>query len=93
MRLLIVYSTIDGHTLEICERIAAIARATGHEVELAEVESASAEQLEACDRIVIGASIRYGHHRPAVKAFIDRHQAALEVRPNAFFSVMSGSFS
>ena len=53
MRLLIVYSTIDGHTLEICERIAAIARATGHEVELAEVESASAEQLEACDRIVI----------------------------------------
>lgn len=35
MRLLIVYSTIDGHTLEICERIAAIARATGHEVELA----------------------------------------------------------
>jgi len=87
MRLLIVYSTIDGHTLEICERIAAIARATGHEVELAEVESASAEQLEACDRVVIGASIRYGHHRPAVKAFIDRHQAALEVRPNAFFSV------
>ncbi len=36
---------------------------------------------------MIGASIRYGHHRPAVKAFIDRHQAALEARPNAFFSV------
>lgn len=26
MRLLIVYSTIDGHTLEICERIAHFAR-------------------------------------------------------------------
>ena len=31
MRLLILYSTIDGHTLEICERLAAIAREGGHE--------------------------------------------------------------
>ena len=87
MRLLIIYSTIDGHTLEICERIASIAREGGHEVELAEVGVVSAAQLQACDRVVIGASIRYGHHRPAVKDFIDRHQAALEARPNAFFSV------
>jgi menaquinone-dependent protoporphyrinogen oxidase len=87
MRLLIVYSSIDGHTREICACIADIARAAGHEVELAEVESTTAEQLQACDRVVIGASIRYGRHRPAVKAFIDRHQAEIEARPNAFFSV------
>ncbi|MFU2489747.1 menaquinone-dependent protoporphyrinogen IX dehydrogenase [Thauera sp. WH-1] len=87
MRLLIVYSTIDGHTLEICERIAQLAREAGHEAELAEVEHVPVERLEACDRIVIGASIRYGRHRPAVSTFIDRHQAALEARPNAFFSV------
>ena len=87
MHLLILYSTIDGHTLEICERIAAIACAAGHEAELAEIESVPAARLQACDRVVIGASIRYGHHRPAVKAFIDRHQAALEARSNAFFSV------
>jgi len=61
MRVLIVYSTIDGHTLEICARIAEIARASGHEADLAEVESATPEQLQACDRVVIGASIRYGH--------------------------------
>ena len=41
MRLLIIHSTIDGHTLEICERIASIAREGGHEVELAEVGAAS----------------------------------------------------
>lgn len=87
MRLLIIYSTIDGHTLEICARIAAIARAAGHAAELAEVGAVSAAQLQACDRVVVGASIRYGRHRAAVKAFIDRHQAALEARPNAFFSV------
>jgi len=87
MHLLLIYSTIDGHTLEICERIAAVVRAAGHEAELAEVESVSGDRVQACDRIVIGASIRYGRHRPAVKAFIDRHQAAIEARPNAFFSV------
>jgi len=87
MRLLIAYSTIDGHTREICERIASIAAVEGHAVDLCEVEQVSSQMLDACDRVVIGASIRYGHHRPAVKAFIDRHQTALEARPNAFFSV------
>jgi hypothetical protein len=33
--------------------------------------------LEACDRVVIGASIRYGHHRPVVAAFIARRLARL----------------
>ena len=87
MRLLIAYSTIDGHTREICERIASIAAAEGHAVDLCDVGQVSAQMLDACDRVVIGASIRYGHHRPAVKDFIDRHQAALAARPNAFFSV------
>lgn len=87
MRLLIAYSTIDGHTREICDRIASIAAAQGHAVDLCEVGQVFPQMLDACDRVVIGASIRYGHHRPAVKDFIDRHQAALAARPNAFFSV------
>ncbi len=87
MRLLIAYSTTDGHTLAICERIAHIVRGEGHVVDLCEIEQISASTLEACDRVVIGASIRYGYHRPAVAAFIARHQATLEARPNAFFSV------
>ena len=87
MRLLIAYSTTDGHTLEICERIAHIVRGEGHDVDLCELEQLSSPRLEACDRVVIGASIRYGHHRPTVAAFIARHQAALDARPNAFFSV------
>lgn len=87
MRLLIAYSTTDGHTLEICERIAHIVRGEGHVVDLCEIEQVSSPALDACDRVVIGASVRYGHHRPTVAAFIARHQAALDARPNAFFSV------
>ena len=35
----------------------------------------------------MGASIRYGKHRPQVYAFIKRNEAVLESKPNAFFSV------
>ena len=37
--------------------------------------------------IVIGASIRYGKHKPEVAEFVDRHQTELDARPNAFFTV------
>ena len=87
MRLLIAYSTVDGHTLEICERIADIARAAAHTPEVVEIGSVSATQVATCDCVVIGASIRYGAHRPAVKTFIERYRTELEGRPNAFFSV------
>ena len=89
--LLILYSTTDGQTRRICERIEALLAAWQHQVTLINFLDADRELgaagLAPFDKVVIGASIRYGHHRPAVKAFIDRHQAALEARPNAFFSV------
>ena len=57
MHLLLIYSTIDGHTLEICERIAAIVRAAGHQAELAEIGTVSADGLEACDISVANDSL------------------------------------
>ncbi len=39
------------------------------------------------DRVVIGASIRYGHFHPAVDRFVKKHLAALQALPGAFFSV------
>lgn len=39
------------------------------------------------DTIVIGASIRYGKHRPDVYRFIESKRAALDGKPSAFFSV------
>ena len=49
-------------------------------------EAADAE-LEAYDKIVVGASIRYGKHRPAVVDFIERNAAVLNRKASAFFSV------
>ena len=42
---------------------------------------------ESFDKIVIGASIRYGKHRRQVHEFIGKNRQCLESRPSAFFSV------
>lgn len=86
-RTCIVYSTTDGHTLEICQRIQQILESAGQSVELVALDAASKIDWAGCDKIVIGARIRYGKHHPDVRAFIERHLDQLQARPNAFFSV------
>jgi menaquinone-dependent protoporphyrinogen oxidase len=86
-RLLLIYATTDGHTLHICERLKFLMTALGSRVTLVPIEQADALQLAHFERIVIGASIRYGHHQPQVAQFIAKHQSILESRPSAFFSV------
>jgi len=84
---LLAYSTTDGHTLHICERLKFVMTALGQRVTLLPLAQAGALDLAQFERIVIGASIRYGHHQPQVAQFISQHQALLERRPSAFFSV------
>ena len=86
-RILILYSTTDGHTREICARLQRQIEHAGHQVVVVPVTEAPDIDLGLFDKIVIGASIRYGKHRPAVYDFIKRNQALLESRPSAFFSV------
>src|SRR6185436_11708436 len=40
-----------------------------------------------CDALIVGAAIRYGHHSRALERLLKRHRAAVEARPNAFYSV------
>jgi len=84
---LLAYSTTDGHTLHICERLKFVLTALGQRVTLLPMAQAHGLDLNKFERIVIGASIRYGHHQPQVAQFIAAHQAFLESRPSAFFSV------
>jgi menaquinone-dependent protoporphyrinogen oxidase len=86
-RVLIAYATTDGHTARICERLKQVMERLGRSVTVALLAEAGALDLSGFDRVVIGASIRYGHHQPVVAEFIARHQALLESRPSAFFSV------
>lgn len=86
-RILLAYSSVDGHTRAICERLGARVQTLGHTPEVHSLAAADALDLARFDKIVIGASIRYGKHRPELYDFIRRHRQALDGRPSAFFSV------
>jgi len=85
--ILIVYSTVDGHTISICQRLQSVIEQQGHGVKLASVNDEPNVDLRLFDKIVIGASIRYGKHRPQVYGFVRRNRKVLESKPSAFFSV------
>lgn len=89
--ILIVYSTTDGHTVEICERVRKRLQQSGAEVDLLPVGQLLQGEAEAAlasrDLIVLGASIRYGKHSPQMADFIARHAGLLATKRNAFFSV------
>jgi menaquinone-dependent protoporphyrinogen oxidase len=82
-----IYSTIDGHTHEICKRLQETVARDGHEATLVELTASSSIDPGPFDKIVIGASIRYGKHRPDVARFIEEHKDVLTAKPSAFFSV------
>jgi menaquinone-dependent protoporphyrinogen oxidase len=86
-RILIAYSTVDGHTLKICARIRQWLERDGHRVTFCEIGEGTHVDADACDKIVIGASIRYGKHRKEVYEFIEAHRGFLARKPSAFFSV------
>jgi menaquinone-dependent protoporphyrinogen oxidase len=85
-KLLIIYSTTDGHTRHICERLESIA-ASGNDVSLVAMAEHPDIDVSQFDKVVIGASIRYGKHQQEVFDFIARNEKILDTKPNAFFTV------
>jgi menaquinone-dependent protoporphyrinogen oxidase len=86
-KILIIYSSIDGHTKKICNRLQLVIEQQNHQVTLVSIDDASKVDLQAFDKIVIGASIRYGKHSPKITGFINHNKQLLDSKPNAFFSV------
>ena len=84
---IMVYSTTDGHTVKICERLRDVIEQHGHAVTITELTPGGNIDLAPYDRIVIGASIRYGKHKPEVAEFIEKNVGLLRAKPSAFFSV------
>jgi menaquinone-dependent protoporphyrinogen oxidase len=85
--ILIVYSTTNGQTQKICHRLRAVIEQEQHQVAVVSIDDVSQLDLTEFDKIVMGASIRYGHHSPQIIAFIEKNRHLLDSKPNAFFSV------
>lgn len=85
--ILVLFSSTDGHTIKICQRLQDVVERDGHQATLVSIAEALLPDLDAFDKIVIGASIRYGKHSKRVVDFINCNRQTLERKPNAFFSV------
>ena len=83
---LIIYSSTDGQTKKICETIKENLP-SGNKFKLISLDEALYFNLEKCEKIIIGASIRYGRHNKKVLDFILRNKNILDLKKTAFFSV------
>ena len=83
---LIIYSTTDGQTLEICKRILLNLHVEDTS-KIVHISKAKEHDLTQFDKIIIGASIRYGKHKPELYKFIEENSSLLENKDSAFFSV------
>ena len=83
---LIIYSSTDGHTKRICERISNFLN-DGDQVKLVSLDEVTKLDLSNFKQIIIGASIRYGKHKNELYKFIEKNIHVLNIKNNAFFSV------
>ncbi|MFI8416253.1 menaquinone-dependent protoporphyrinogen IX dehydrogenase [Serratia sp. NPDC078593] len=86
MKALILYSSRDGQTHAIASYIASQLQDT-LSCDLIDLLQAENIDLSQYQRVMIGASIRYGHFHPALDKFVKRHADRLNQMPSAFFSV------
>ena len=86
-KIIIIYSSSDGHTKKICLRLQQIVEIHNHKVTLVSVNNISTIDLNSFDKIIIGASIRYGKHSKNIYEFIKENAQILDSKANAFFSV------
>lgn len=86
MKALILYSSRDGQTREIAARIAQTLapQQLCDVIDLLEVQKVEWSQY---DRVLIGASIRYGHFHPVLLKFVTQYKLELQQRVTGFFSV------
>ena len=71
-KIVLIYSTTDGQTKKIIERIKV--ELAGSNVETAPISRANELELTAFDKVVLGASIRYGKHKPEVFDFVKKQK-------------------
>ena len=83
---LIIYSSTDGQTKIICEKIKSFSK-NSESIKLISLEEASDFNLQSYEDIIIGASIRYGKHSKNLYKFISSNKETLEKKRSAFFSV------
>jgi menaquinone-dependent protoporphyrinogen oxidase len=78
-----------GHTARIARRICESIAAASGRAEMMDITEAEREGVDwgRYDVVALGAPVLYGTYDKRVLAFVARHRAALEAKPNSFFNV------
>ena len=93
-RILIIYGTSYGQTEKIARRIAAGLERSDFVIELCNTATGRPTlPLQHYDAIVVGSSIIARGHQPAIKEFIEKNVAVLNLLPSAFFQVSASAGS
>ncbi|MGL6025997.1 MAG: menaquinone-dependent protoporphyrinogen IX dehydrogenase [Vibrio sp.] len=85
MRALLLYSSQEGQTRKIIQRIAA--QMPEYTCEVQDLHQSIDIDWAEYDKVLIGASIRYGRLNPALYRFIEHNLVGLTSRKVAFFCV------
>ncbi|MGL6315190.1 menaquinone-dependent protoporphyrinogen IX dehydrogenase [Vibrio sp. WXL103] len=82
---LLLYSSREGQTKKIINHIAS--RLEGVECEVVDLHQSLGLDIENYDRVLIGASIRYGHLNKKLYRFVSANKECLTRKNAAFFCV------
>ncbi|WP_298262777.1 menaquinone-dependent protoporphyrinogen IX dehydrogenase [uncultured Lutibacter sp.] len=85
-RIGIIYATVDGHTLKICNELVKTIEEKGKKVDLFTIDTFN-KNISDFDKLIIGSSIRYGVHHEKIIEFINKNKPQLDTIKTAFFSV------
>lgn len=86
MKALILFSSRDGQARDIASYIASEMKGQ-QACDVINILHADAIDWTQYDRVLIGASIRYGNFHPAVAKFVKTHLRELQTRVSGFFCV------
>jgi menaquinone-dependent protoporphyrinogen oxidase len=86
--ILIAYGTTEGHSRKVAEFIAERLRIRGQSVDLVDVASPAAQQVQLIYRgAILGGSLHHYKHQSALASFLKTNQTWLNAMPLGFFSV------
>ena len=85
---LIIYSSTDGHTKTICKRLTSYLN-DGDKIKIISIDEAKKIELFAFNKIIIGASIRYGKHSKNLYKFVNSNKNVLDKIQSIFFFLLT----
>lgn len=88
MRILLIYSTIEGQTRKISDHVAERLSGAGHDVDLIDATGVkAAPEADSFDALIVAAPVHIGTFPAPLRRFVKNNAETLMARPGAFISV------